>query len=189
MSATRGGPHNQSDLGDQLPRFASQNWLKPFIPNELEMALKSPVLFRIGSGQTAFGYPATCLVDICDAIMEAQKTGATTDRQRAIVDRATTLMRGFATVGIIALVDKATGYQRIREERALATILEKFIADELQPWTKTFPYEFYEQIFRLKGWSGPDGRKAAVRNRPLHQRHRLRPLGTGGVRRIAEADS
>ena len=79
VSATRGGPRNQSDLGAQLLRFASQNWLKPFIPNELEMALKSPVLFRIGSGQTAFGYPATCLVDICDAIMEAKKTGATTD--------------------------------------------------------------------------------------------------------------
>ena len=53
--------------------------------------------------------------------------------------------------GSIALVDEATGYQRIREERSLATILEKFIAKELQPWTRTFPYTFYEQIFRLKG--------------------------------------
>ncbi len=47
----------------------------------------------------------------------------------------------------------------MREERALATILEKFIAKELQPWTRTFPYEFYKQIFRLKGWPGPDGAK------------------------------
>ena len=57
-------------------------------------------------------------------------------------------------VGIIALVDEATGYQRIREERALATILERFIAAELQPWTKTFPLEFYTEICRLKGWPG-----------------------------------
>lgn len=27
----------------------------------------------------------------------------------------------------------------------------------MQPWTKTFPYEFYQQIFRLKGWPGPEG--------------------------------
>ena len=67
------------------------------------------------------------------------------------------LRRGLATVGVIALVDEATGYQRIREERALATILERFIAKELQPWTKTFDYEFYRQIFRLKGWPGPNG--------------------------------
>ena len=64
-----------------------------------------------------------------------------------------------ATVGTIALVDEATGYQRIREARALATILARLIAKELQPWTKTFPYEFYQQIFRLKCWSGPDGVK------------------------------
>ena len=48
-------------------------------------------------------------------------------------------MRGLARVGIIALVDEATGFQRIREERALATILEKFIAKEIQPWAMTFP--------------------------------------------------
>ena len=41
----------------------------------------------------------------------------------------------------------------------MATILEKFIAKELQPWTRTFPYEFYELIYKLKGWDGPDGHK------------------------------
>ena len=69
------------------------------------------------------------------------------------------LLRGFARVGIIALVDDVTGYQEIRARNALATILEKFIAQELQPWTKTFPYDFYKQIFRLKRWSGPEGVK------------------------------
>ena len=152
VNATRGGPRNPSDLGAEIPRFASQNWLKPFIPNDLEMALKSPILFQGSAGPTAFGYPAKLLVDICGAIMDAEKAGATTERQQAIVGRAMTLMRGFATVGIIALVDEATGYQEIRARRALATILEAFIADELQPWTKTFPFEFYVLIARLKQW-------------------------------------
>ena len=61
-------------------------------------------------------------------------------------------LRGLATIGIIGLVDEATGYERIREERALAKILEKFLDDELQPWTRTFEYSFYLEIFRLKGW-------------------------------------
>ena len=68
-------------------------------------------------------------------------------------------MRGLATVGVIALVDEATGYQKIREQRALATILKKSIDKELQPWTRTFDYQFYQQIFRLKGWTGPQGAK------------------------------
>ena len=71
-----------------------------------------------------------------------------------IAVRAEILRDGLGVIGIIGLIDEATGYQRTREERALATILEKFIDKELQPWTKTFPYEFYEQICPLKGWPG-----------------------------------
>jgi hypothetical protein len=41
-----------------------------------------------------------------------------------------------ARVGIEALVDEATGYRYVRERMALARILEKFIAQELHPWTK-----------------------------------------------------
>ena len=67
--------------------------------------------------------------------------------------RAAILQHGFATVGIIALVDEATGYQDFRQRDALAKILEKFVAKELRPWGKTFPAEFYKQIYRLNGWS------------------------------------
>jgi hypothetical protein len=31
--------------------------------------------------------------------------------------------------------------------------LSLYIAEELLPWTKTFPDEFYKQLFRLRGWS------------------------------------
>ena len=55
------------------------------------------------------------------------------------------------------MVDEATGYERIREQRALAKILERFLDEELQPWTKTFEFSFYEQIFRLKGWGSAAG--------------------------------
>ena len=55
-------------------------------------------------------------------------------------------------MGIIALVDEATGYERIREERALAKVLEAFLDDEIHKWTKTFELSFYLEISRLKGW-------------------------------------
>ena len=152
VNATRGGPRGQSDIGAQIPRFASQRWLNPYISNELALALKSPILFRIDTGLTAYGYPAELLVDLLDAILQAHADGATTARQENIVTRVRILSRGLGKIGIIGLVDEATGYQRIREERALATILEKFIVAELQPWTKTFPFEFYTEICRLKGW-------------------------------------
>lgn len=61
-------------------------------------------------------------------------------------------MRGLARVGIIALVDEATGYQEDRELRELHAILDKYIAKELMPWTRRLPYEFYQHVFRLRGW-------------------------------------
>jgi hypothetical protein len=60
-------------------------------------------------------------------------------------------MRGLAEVGIIALVDEATGYQADRKRDALAKILEAFIAKELRPWVRTFEPEFYQELFRLRG--------------------------------------
>ena len=121
--------------------------------------MKSPIEFQPPKGRTAYGYPADILNDICDIILEARNAGILLPNQLHIARQCEVLTRGLARVGIIARIDEVTGYQRIRGERALAIILEKFIAKELQPWTRTFPYEFYEQIFRLRGWPGPDGVK------------------------------
>ena len=60
-----------------------------------------------------------------------------------------------AEVGIIALVDEATGYERVREKRALAKILEEYLEKDALPWTRTFPFRLYEEIFRLRGWGKP----------------------------------
>ncbi len=65
------------------------------------------------------------------------------------------MVRGLARVGIIALVDEATGYQEVRARNALAEILERFIATELRKWVKTFPAEFYQEMFRLRQWPYP----------------------------------
>ena len=52
-------------------------------------------------------------------------------------------------MGVIALVDEATGYQEVRDRLALQAILDKYITDEWAKWTKTFPDEFYHQLFSL----------------------------------------
>jgi hypothetical protein len=67
--------------------------------------------------------------------------------------KAEMLMRGLTHVGILALVDEATGYQEIRDRAALQAILDAFLRQELAAWAKRFPDEFYQQIFRLRGWN------------------------------------
>ncbi len=61
---------------------------------------------------------------MCEVYLKAREAGALVPSQEHIAVQAGILIRGLATVGVIALVDEATGYQRVREERALATILE-----------------------------------------------------------------
>lgn len=57
-----------------------------------------------------------------------------------------------AHVGIIALVDEATGYQEHRQRDELNRILEAYINEELRPWIRTFPNEFFKQVYRIHGW-------------------------------------
>ncbi len=141
---------------DRLTSFLTGKGISPHVTKDLLALIENPIKFRhTGGGALAFGYPATILADICDAILAARKAGDLQKQQEHLADRAEVLVRGFARVGIIALVDEATGYQRDRASDALAKILERFIAKELQPWIKTFPDEFYEHLFRLRGLDFP----------------------------------
>lgn len=130
--------------------------VKPFVNSELLPLLKNPIRFQNPrGGGAAFGYPATVLADYCDAVLAARRAGTLSPRQSQVAEKCEILVRGFARVGIIALVDEATGYQKDRAKDALAQILEAFVAKELQPYMKTFPVDYYEQLFRLYGLQYP----------------------------------
>ena len=145
-----GRPWKGSYKRTNLPNFIDAKNLLPFIPKELYDVL-DPVEFVNKRGQKVQGYRAELLQMVCDVYLDARRAGnVLTTAQEPLAEQAEILIRGFARIGIIALVDEATGYQRDRATDALARILEKFIAKELQPWVKTFPDEFYEQMFRLR---------------------------------------
>jgi hypothetical protein len=148
LGMSRGG---SSRGGDRIAKFAGQDRLKPFAPNSLTTGTLSPIEFRTPQGTRALGYEATVLADICDAVLEARKAKALTKKQEHIAVQCEILVRGFARVGIIALVDEVTGYQADRARDGLAKILEAFVAKELRKWVKTFPAEFYQELFRLRG--------------------------------------
>jgi hypothetical protein len=137
----------------QTPVFLTADNLKPFFPKDLE-ANSKPIFFTDGDTQM-IGYRAELLPDVCDIFADAERAGALRSNQRHIADACRILSRGLTRVGIIGLIDEATGYQRERAADALARILQKFIAKELQPWVSTFPPEFYDNMFRLRGLHFP----------------------------------
>ena len=137
----------------QIPVFLTADNLRPFFPQDIEQNSK-PVLFTDGSAEM-IGYRAELLPDVCDIFADAERAGELRSNQKHIADACRTLSRGLTRVGIIGLIDEATGYQNFRATNALAKILEKFITKELQPWVKTFPEDFYSQLFRLRGITRP----------------------------------
>jgi len=136
-----------------IPPFLASKAISPFIPNDLMVRLNSPISYvPLHGGRSAFGYEATLLPKICEVLLDADKAAALRPNQKHFAEIANVLIRGLAHVGIVALVDEATGYQEVRDRLALQAILDAFLRKELAAWAKRFPDEFYQQMFRLRGW-------------------------------------
>lgn len=136
-----------------LPFFLQAESLRPFISEEL-MQSTTPIFYRDKSGNKAVGYDAEILPQVAEVYLkfkddcESRKVNVP-QSQIHIVKACEILTRGLARVGIVALVDEATGYQADRAKDALSKILEEFISKELSKWVKTFPDDYYQQLFRL----------------------------------------
>ena len=150
--AESGGAQRMVDLVESIQR-------KGVYAKDLSTRIANPIKFIPKQGRPAFGYEATVLADLCDLILEARKSKALGSQRDHIAQQCEILVRGFARVGIVALVDEATGYQAERERDGLARILEAFVAKELKKWVKTFPPEFYQALCKLKGVEYPPPKK------------------------------
>jgi hypothetical protein len=135
---------------ERIPTILHGKAINQFISKEI-LEKSRPIKFRTPHGVIASGYRADLLPDVCEIFLKARDAGKLPSNQLHIAKQAEILIRGLANVGIIALVDEATGYQDDRAKDALAKILEEFIAKELRPYIETFPVEFYKEMFRLRG--------------------------------------
>jgi hypothetical protein len=155
LGGKRGGAHwrrmREDGIGANLPLYLSAKNLAEHVDDDLASKLKQYRLFRGKTGSRANGIDAVLLPRICNVYLEVRDAGKLHPSQIDIAKTADVLMRTLAQVGIVALVDEATGHQEIRAKDALAQILRRFIAEELSRWAKTFPDAYYKELFRLRG--------------------------------------
>jgi hypothetical protein len=136
-----------------MPVFLDSKGLLPYVQKENRHDLLSGFEYVNKFGNLTRGYKAEILPIVCDIYLEARNDKALTARQEPLATMAEIIVRSLAKVGIIALVDEATGYQGDRQKDELQKILSAYISKELLPWQKRFPNEYYEQICRLRGWN------------------------------------
>ncbi len=143
-----------SETGAPLPIFLAPSQLFPFISKELLEGPLKPIDYHDGT-RLVRGYDAQILPAVCNVWLKAREAGALQEQQLEKAQKAEILMRALAETGIVALIDEATGYQNVRPQNALQSYLELVIRRELAVWAKKFPDEFYENIYKLKGWKWP----------------------------------
>ena len=129
---------------------------------DLESILSQTINFSIpGTQFKGVGYEATLLLDICDGFLRARDDRKLSGNQLKVAKQAEIITRACAKVGIIALIDEATGYQAFREKQELQLKLQAFIAEDMQEWARMFPDEFWFELARLEGV------RYSPRSRPL----------------------
>lgn len=142
------------EQGAPLPIFIAPRQLHPFISKELIDGPLKPIDYMDGNRMVR-GYDASILPAICNVWLEAREKGALQTQQLNKAQKAEMLMRALAETGIVALVDEATGYEKVRPQNALQEYLNKVIRTQLAAWVKKFPDEFFENIYKIRGWEWP----------------------------------
>lgn len=141
--------------GGNLESYTGIQALKRHIPSNLPGLMVEFVMPGVVN-KTVRGMEAETFLEICRAYVDAWQAGdLQTEAQIAIAMRAAAFLGACAKVGVIALIDEATGYQYERPSDALQFKLKLFLAEEMRKWDKTFPDQLWEQFGRLTNWTGP----------------------------------
>lgn len=140
----------KSEGGNAFMRSMSREGIRSGLTPELVQKIENPIYFKGLVGDSADGYEATTLIEVCDALIQARNDERLHPSQHFLAVQAEFIVRSAAKVGIIALVDEAVGYIDRRKDE-YRKLFDGFIRDEFRQWEREFPKKFFDMIYRLYG--------------------------------------
>ena len=129
--------------------IARREGLGSEIPETLWDAINNPMVFKPLAGDPGHGYEATHLIDVCSAIVDAHRDGKLRPNQAFLGLQAEIIIRASAKLGIVALIDEATGYIADKRKEEYRDLFREFIRDEFREYKAEFPNQFFDMIYRL----------------------------------------
>lgn len=87
------------------------------LPPRLRENIENPINFKPLTQDLAHGYEADVLADVAKAIVALDRDGKLSKQQHRLAVQAQILLNAFAKIGVVALIDEATGYQQYRLRR------------------------------------------------------------------------
>ncbi len=174
--------------GNAFLRSMTRKGIGSELGAKLVETIENPVVFKPLTQDSAHGYDAEVLVDVCKAILRAKDREKLTPSQEFLAVQAQILLNAFAKVGVDALIDEATGFQEVRGPTALRMLVQQYIEKEKREWEKQFPDEYYDRLNELYGSARLTRRSsgAVIQNRPQHfagftRKYVYQPLENGAV--------
>jgi hypothetical protein len=178
----------KSEGGNVFLRAMQRKGLGSELGRELLEKIENPINFKPMTLDIGHGYEASVLVDICKTIVRASEAGKLTSSQEGLVAQAKIILQALAKIGVVALIDEATGYQVERSPTALRILVQQYIEAEKREWEKQFPDDYYNELNRMYGSQKltKTSAGAVIQNRPQHFANFTRtyvyhPLENGAV--------
>jgi hypothetical protein len=140
----------KSEGGNIFARTMARKGVRSALTEKLVNSVENPVYFKPLTGDLAFGMEAGTFIEICDALLDARSKLLLHSSQHFLAIQAEIIIRSAAKVGIIALIDEATGFvDKTKDE--YRKLFDAFIRKEFRQWEKEFPDKFFDMIYRLYG--------------------------------------
>jgi len=153
----------KSGGGNVFMRAMQRKGLGSEIGEDLRAKLDNPLIFKTLTLDLGHGYDATVLIDICQAIIDASKAGKLGPGQESLAIQAEIIIRASAKLGIVALVDDATGFIADKRRAHYKELFREFIREEIKLYDEPqFPDQLFDVIYRIYGLP----RKADAKNHP-----------------------
>lgn len=151
-----------SDFARLFARLANENEALPPAPDE-----------KIQDGpRRAVFVSAEVFCGVLETLSARRDEGVLRKDQEHLGKKANTILRALARVGLVALIDEATGYQATREVAALRHLADYWIRDEPDAWTMRFTPSLVQALAPLYGiqWrSGPHPLALRTPNRMIYE--------------------
>jgi len=117
--------------------------------SELIDQLKNPLEINI-EGTIIPCFEHTAITKFCKAVGEARRAHKIAGE--AFLEYAESCERFLAAaadIGLVALIDEATGYIREKQKHEYRDLFRDFIREQMRDWEKEFPDEFFDGIYKI----------------------------------------
>lgn len=141
-----GGGHKRGDFGQYLERIPFEN---NGLASESEVAINFPIIKFWAQGNVGNGYNSDTIINILEAYSNALANGWLRKNQMHIGARAVKIQSSLARLGIVAVIDEATGYQAVREKNDLEVRLAFYLREKPREYEKRYPDEMRIEAIRI----------------------------------------